>query len=177
MVREAKLQRTEHGLVPEGQGWFVLNARESRWVENADFGRACFFQGDVPFPAFGFNLNVLEPGQPLCMYHGEDEQEGFLMLAGEALLLIEGEERPLRPWDYVHCPAWTEHVIVGAGSGLCVVLAVGTRTKGGVVYPAAEVALKHDAGVREETRDPKEAYAESADDTEVSYRDGDLPDC
>src|SRR6185312_15725279 len=58
---------------------------------------------------------ILAPGQPSCMYHGEDEQEDFLILAGECLLLVEGQERRLKAWDFVHCPAWTEHVFVGAG--------------------------------------------------------------
>ena len=31
MVPEAKLERTEHGLVPQGDGWFVINARDAVW--------------------------------------------------------------------------------------------------------------------------------------------------
>ena len=113
---------TENGLVPEGDGWFVLNAKETPWLDNADFGRGVTFEGEGKvFPSLGINIAILQPGQPLCMYHGEDEQEDFLMLAGEAILLVEGEERPLRQWDFVHCPPWTEHVIVGAGSGPCTV--------------------------------------------------------
>ena len=175
MVEPAKLIETEHGLVPDGDGWFVLNAREARWIENREFGRATTFEGDVRFPAMGVNLSVLQPGQPLCMYHGEDEQEDFLVLAGEAILLVEGEERPLRAWDFVHCPAWTEHVIVGAGDGPCIVLAAGTRTGGEVVYPVVDVALKHGAGVEKETREGKEAYAPFSKVVEVPYREGDLP--
>jgi uncharacterized cupin superfamily protein len=176
VVREATLVRKEAGLVPEGDGWFVLNAREALWEENREYGRSTTFEGETRFPGLGINLNVLAPGQPLCMYHGEDEQEGFLILAGEALLLIEGEERPLRQWDFVHCPRWAQHVIVGAGSGPCVLVAVGTRTDGDVLYPVAEVALKHGAGVRKETHEPKEAYAEISKPVAVPYREGDLPD-
>jgi uncharacterized cupin superfamily protein len=176
MVNEARIRQTENRLVAEGDGWFVVNAREARWIEHREFGRATTFEGDARFPALGVNLNVLQPGQPLCMYHGEDEQEGFLMLAGEALLLVEGEERPLRAWDFFHCPPWTEHVIVGAGTGPCVLLAVGTRTGGAVVYPVAEVALRHRAGVPTETRASEEAYAPFPDEVETRYREGDLPD-
>src|SRR5713101_1090707 len=93
------------------------------------------------------------------MYHGEDAQEDFLVLSGECLLLVEGEERPLKAWDFVHFPAWTEHVIVGAGSGPCAILMVGSRIKDGVVYPVSDVALKHGAGVGQETAKPPEAYA------------------
>ena len=81
--------------MPQGEGWFVLNARDARWGEG-DFGAFTRFEGDVRFPQVGINLNVLAPGQPACLYHGENEQEDFLVLSGECLLLIEGEEWPLR---------------------------------------------------------------------------------
>jgi uncharacterized cupin superfamily protein len=177
MVEEARLVPTENGLVPEGEGWFVVNAREARWVENAAFGRWTTFEGDVRFPELGINIGVAQPGQPACMYHGEDSQEGFLVLSGECLLLVEGEERRLRAWDFFHCPAWTEHVLVGAGDGPCVVLAVGARKPGSSVrYTAAEVAVKHGAGVPETTESSKEAYAPYPEDVERPYREGDLPE-
>ncbi len=171
MVPEAPLKRTEHGLEPAGDGWFVLNAREAKWLDG-HFGAYARFEGDTRFPKLGFNIAVLSPGQPACYYHGEDEQEDFVVLAGECLLLIEGEERQLRQWDVVHCPAWTEHVFVGAGGGPCAILAVGTRSGGGVVYPRSEVALRHRAGVERETHEPREAYAEIPPDREVGYRLG-----
>jgi len=171
MVNEAKLKQTENGLVPEGDGWFVLNAKETPWLDNADFGRGVTFEGEGKvFSALGINISILGPGQPLCMYHGEDEQEDFLILSGEAILLVEGEERPLKQWDFVHCPPWTEHVIVGAGEGPCTLLAVGTRTDGGLIYPVVDVALKHGAGVRVEATTGKVAYAESAPTTFTPYR-------
>jgi len=175
-VNEAKVTRTAHGLVPEGDGWFVVNARETRWFESEKFASICTFEGDVDFPEFGINLNVLQPGQPNCMYHGESNQEAFLVLAGECLLLIEGEERRLRAWDFVYCPPWTEHVFLGAGSGPCVVLAVGARASDSRIrYPVAEVARKHDAGVEEETTSGREAYARFSRPVGRPYRDGDLP--
>ena len=100
----------------------------------------------------------------MAMYHWEADQEDFLVLSGEGVLIVEGEERPLRQWDFVHCPANAKHVIVGAGDAPCVVLAVGARDKsvdnpnwGG--YTVDEVALRHGAGVEEETTKPEEAYA------------------
>ena len=151
-MQEANLVRTENGLEPDGEGWYVVNAREARWQENDEFGGFVNFEGGVRFAQLGFNIAVLAPGQPACMYHGEEDQEAFLVLAGEGLLLVEGEERPLRQWDFFHCPPWTEHVIVGAGEGPCVFVAVGGRRPGSSVrYPAVDVALKHGAGVREET--------------------------
>jgi hypothetical protein len=32
----------------------------------------------------------------MAMYHWEADQEHFLVLSGDALLIVEGEERPLR---------------------------------------------------------------------------------
>jgi uncharacterized cupin superfamily protein len=176
MSAEARLVPTESGLVPEGEGWYVLNAGEARWLENEAFGRYCHFQGDVRFAQVGFNVAVLGPGQPACMYHGESNQEGFLVLAGECLLLVEGEERMLGAWDFFHCPAWTEHVLVGVGERPCVVLSVGARTDDSEVrYPAAPFAQARGAAVKEETSRPQEAYAESPEDVERPYREGDLP--
>ena len=161
MVPEAPLERAGEGLAPKGEGWFVVNAREARWLDG-DYGAYTRFEGDARFAQLGINIGVLEPGQPACMYHGEEDQEDFLVLSGECLLLVEGEERPLKAWDFVHCPAWTEHVFVGAGSGPCAILMVGARAggeDGGVRYPVSDVAQKHGAGVEEETTNPPEAYA------------------
>ena len=175
VVLEAPLERTEHGLEPRGEGWFVLNAREAKWLDG-HFGAYTRFEGsEARFPKLGFNIGVLAPGQAACYYHGEDEQEDFLVLQGECVLLIEGQERPLRQWDFVHCPSWTEHVFVGAGDGPCALLAVGTRTDGDVVYPQSDLALRHGAGVENTTREPREAYAELPPDAEVDYRPGWLP--
>ena len=175
MVPEAPLEQEDGGLVPQGEGWFVLNAREARWL-TGDFGSYTRFEGqNAKFPALGVNIGVLEPGQAACMYHGEEEQEDFLVLQGECLLLIEGEERPLAAWDFVHCPAWTEHVFVGAGDGPCAILAMGTRTGGGVIYPASELAQRHGAGVETATPDPSVAYADVAEDVPSAFREGWLP--
>ena len=108
MVPEAPLTSTEHGLVAAGEGWFVLNAREARWRHTEGRSALCIFEGDVEFSQIGIALSVLEPGQPMAMYHWEADQEDFLVLAGEALLIVEGEERPLRAWDFVHCPPETK---------------------------------------------------------------------
>jgi uncharacterized cupin superfamily protein len=175
VVPEAEYERTDAGVVPKGQGWFVLSAKDAVW-KDGDFGAYTRFEGpESRFPMIGVNIGVLQPGQPACMYHGENEQEDFLVLSGECLLLIEGEERPLKAWDFVHCPPWAEHVFVGAGDGPCAILALGTRLSPEVVYPASELAQRHRAGVGRTTRDPKEAYAGSADDVDVPFRDGWLP--
>ena len=180
MVQEARLAQTENGLVPVTEGWFVVNARARAWGHHDTFGSSVTFEGDdedVRFSDFGINVQVLMPGQPNCMYHGENAQEDFLVLSGECLLVIEGEERRLRHWDFVHCPAWTEHVFVGAGSGPCAILMVGARPEREELrYPVSEVALKHVAGVAVETSSGQEAYASFSRSATGPYRDGLLPD-
>ena len=149
---EAPLRSTKFGLVADVDGWFVLNARDSRWRDYGPLGFGCDFEGKRPFEQLGINVNVLEPGQPLGLYHHERHQEGFLVLSGECLLVVEGETRTLRAWDFFHCPGGIAHLIVGAGSGPAVVLAVGAR--GGrkrLVYPVDAVATAHGAGVERET--------------------------
>jgi len=179
MVSEARLEETEHGLVPEGEGWFVLNARDARWRERTGRGLRCGFEGEPEFPQLGVSVYVLGPGEPIGMYHWEADQEDFLVLEGEALLIVEGEERPLRRWDLVHCPAGTKHIIVGAGERSCVVLAVGARDRsrgaewGG--YTVDDAALQHGAGVERETADVDEAYARFPDSEPSRYRNGSLP--
>jgi len=161
VVPEAPLRKDEAGLVPAGEGWFVVNTHDVQWVAAAGAGTWTSFEGpDLRFEELGIGLNVLAPGEPMAMYHAEETQEDFLVLSGDAVLVIEGEERPLRAWDFVHCPPWTAHVIVGAGEGPCVVLAVGARRKGrGLRYPVDETARRHGASVEKETSDPAEAYA------------------
>jgi uncharacterized cupin superfamily protein len=179
MVPEASLERTEHGLIARGEGWYVLNARDSEWRHVETRGAVCDLEGDGPFPQLGFNIFVLGPGEPMSMYHWEADQEDFLVVAGEALLLAEGEERALRTWDFVHCPPRMSHNIVGAGDGPCVVVAVGAREHqdgpGWGAYPVDETALKHGAGVEEETNDPEIAYGKVPWRKATAYRDGWLP--
>jgi len=175
---EATLRKTKYGLVYDGEGWFVVNARESRWRDTGPLGFYCDFEGKRRFPQLGINLNVLEPGQPIGRYHRENAQEAFLVLAGRCLLIVEGEERELETWDLFHCPPQTEHVILGAGDGPSVVLAVGARGIGrkGLVYPVSDVALRHAAGVEQETAKPAEAYAPLPSWRRCTYREGWLPD-
>jgi uncharacterized cupin superfamily protein len=178
MAKEAELKTAEGaGVVPEGDGWFVLNARDAQWWHHDTFGSSVIFEGDdARFPQFGVNIQVLEPGQPNCMYHGENAQENFLVLSGECLLLVNGEERPLKQWDFVHSPAWTEHVFVGAGDGPCAILMVGARPEHeDLRYPVVDIARKHNAGVEQETSSGREAYAPFDRPTAAPYREGTLP--
>ncbi len=163
MVEEARLEQLDAGLTPVTDGWFVVSVPDAAWVTNEALGAACIFEGDeAPFPDVGFTLAVLQPGQVGGRYHREANQEDFLVLAGECLLLIADEERPLKAWDFVHCPPNTEHGFVGAGDAPCVIFMTGAR-KGwpekGIVYPRSELALRHRAGAEGETTSPAEAYA------------------
>ncbi len=176
---EAPLEETGSGLVPAGAGWFVLNAREGRWRHREGRGERLPFEGEAKFLQVGISLFVLAPGEPIGMYHWEADQEDFLVLSGEALLIVEGEERQLRQWDFVHCPSETKHIIVGSGDGACVVLAVGAREHlgrpGSIGYTVDAAALRHGACVEQETTDVDEAYARFPEPQSTRYREGCLP--
>ena len=179
MVPEAPLETTENGRVAKGDGWFVLDARDARWYSREGRPALCDLEGDSEFSQLGINIQVLGPGQPMAMYHWEADQEDFLVVSGEALLLVEGEERPLRAWDFVHFPPRVDHNIVGAGVGPVVIVAVGARVDSTGpnwgAYPVDEVALRHNAGVERETTDANEAYARFPESRAVPYEDGLLP--
>jgi quercetin dioxygenase-like cupin family protein len=162
-VAEARLEDSGSGLAPVTEGWFVVNACDAEWWFADSRGATCWFESEygeapVEFPQLGINLTVLEPGQR-GVYHAESNQEAFLVLSGECELLVEGEERRLRPWDFFHCPPWTEHAFVGAGDGPSVILMVGTRLGPDVHYPVSELASRYGASVEQETSDPEQAYA------------------
>ena len=178
MVPEAAIEQLHEGLGAAGPGWFVLNARDARWWQRAGLGRSCDLEGDADFAELGVRLTVLRPGEPSGMYHAESGQEDFLVVFGECVLVIEGEERQLQAWHFVHCPPMTEHIFVGSGDGPCVIVMVGARKQDGeIVYPVSEVAARHGASVEVQTPKPAEAYAPyPREPLFTPYRDGDLPE-
>jgi quercetin dioxygenase-like cupin family protein len=162
-MREAQLEDSGSGLTPVSEGWFVVNVRDAEWWFAETRGARCAFEneyGDPPveFAQLGINLTVLEQGQSV-LYHAESNQEAFLVLSGECVLIVENEERRLRAWDFFHCPPWTEHGFAGVGQEPCAILMVGARLDPGVRYPASELAARHGASVAEETSDWRHAYA------------------
>ena len=175
-VPEAQLKKTDAGLVAESEGWFVLNARDVSWVRSEERGQDTNFEGKQEFPELGFRIQVLLAGQRNGMYHGEAGQEDFLVLSGECVLVIEGEERRLRAWDFVHCPPWTQHIFVGGGDGPCVIVMAGSRAGGfEVVYAVDDAAAKHGASVLEETSNPDEAHTRFGQEERSAYSEGWLP--
>lgn len=152
--------RVESG-VPTTAGWFVVNAREARWLHN-DMRAVCRFggEGEAHFDDLGIGLYWLEPGKPMSLYHHEAGQEDFLVLRGDCLLIVEGHERPLGPWDFVHCPPRTPHAIVASGTESALVLAVGVRKeKGSARYPVEATAVRHGAGLPDERASATDVYA------------------
>jgi uncharacterized cupin superfamily protein len=172
------MRQTKFGLAPDGDGWFVVNAREIRWRQRERLGVYCDFEGKKRFPQLGVNISVLQPGESLGRYHRENAQEDFLVVSGRCVVIVEDEERELGPWDLFHSPPGTAHMIVGAGDAPAVVIAVGTRglRPKGLVYLVSETAAKHGVSVPEETKQPTEAYADLAWSTRVRYEEGWLPD-
>ena len=179
---EAPVRSSKNGLVVDGDGWFVVNARDARWKEEGPLGRYCNFEGKRRFPHFGINISVLEPGERMGMYHREQGQEAFLVLAGECTLIVEGTERQLVAWDFFYCAPETEHIIVAAGGQSAIVLAVGARGRGvggGIVYTVCKAAARHGASVVRESTEPAVAYAKVwaalPRSRFVKYRSGWLP--
>jgi uncharacterized cupin superfamily protein len=160
-VPEARLEDSGSGLAPTGDGWFVVNVRDARWWMSETQGSGWLLEGErFSFSQLGINLRVLQPGDPNGLYHSESQQEAFLVLSGECRLLVEGVERLLRPWDFFHSPAGTEHIFVGAGDGPCVVLMIGARSgEEQLHYPVSELAARYGASAEQETSDPDQAYA------------------
>jgi uncharacterized cupin superfamily protein len=161
-MREASMREIPSGLLPSGEGWFVVNVADAAWDDHDRFGASCGFESsEQRFAELGINVRVLMPGQSNGRYHREAIQEDFLVLAGECTLLVEEEERQLKAWDFVHCPPGTTHIFVGAGDGPCVLLGTSPRVPGHeIVYPVSELALRRRAGVERETNSPPEAYAD-----------------
>jgi uncharacterized cupin superfamily protein len=172
MVERARLEDVGSGLAPVSPGWFVVNVRDAAWLTNEAFSARCVFEASTPvlrarselaeqrFDDLGVTLAVLQPGKPSGLYHAESAQEDFFVLAGECLAIVEGHERLLGQWDFLHCPRGTAHVFVGSGDGPCVLLMVGARPAGRtILYPSSEAARAHGAGVEIETSSPREAYA------------------
>jgi uncharacterized cupin superfamily protein len=154
-MREAEIEATPEGRVPAGGGWFVLPLGELAWETVPGFGVWRGF--DVP----GVHVHVLQPGESNGYYHAEAAQEGFLVLSGECVAVVENEERRMRRWDYFHSPPGTEHITVGAGDEPCVILMFGSPDPSRTVeWIANETAAKHGASVAQTTGSATEAYGE-----------------
>jgi uncharacterized cupin superfamily protein len=164
-VPEARIAQMDEGALVETEGWFVLNVADALWVRTERAGDISVLEPrEAPFPHVGVRIQVLRPGQANAAYHSENQQEDFLVLSGECICLIEGEERRLKAWDFVHCPPETRHVFVGAGDGPCAILMFGARLpEEKLFYPKDERAAKHDASAPEDTNDPSEAYRDWPD--------------
>src|SRR5262245_35647661 len=161
---EATMDETPYGGNPATDGWFVLNLGDALAARNEEKGGAVYplEPREVRFTDFGVNVHVVWPGEPSALYHSESVREAFLVLSGECTLVVEEEERPLRQWDFFHCPAGTRHIFVGAGDGPCAILMIGGRPqeRRTLHYPVSEIAAKHEASVAQETPNPDEAYAD-----------------
>jgi mannose-6-phosphate isomerase-like protein (cupin superfamily) len=185
VVPEAELEATSVGVIPRSPGWFVLNACDARWYDKPGQGHSLPLTGsdeheaETFFPMLGMAIRVMQPGEVSTTYHWETEQEDFLVLAGEALAIIEGQKRPLRQWDFVHCPPDTKHAFVGAGSGPCVLLCASSRQfqKDGPwgFYCTGELAERYNAASPEDTQDGSIAYARFPPSRATRYPDGLLP--
>ncbi len=185
MVPEAELEETDVGLIPKEAGWFVQNVRDLRWSDKPGQGYAVpltgrdEYEAENFFPMLGMAIRVTNPGDVSTTYHWETEQEDFLILSGECLLIVEGQERKLEQWDFVHCPPETKHAFVGTGDGPCVILCASSRQfqKDGPwgYYCFDETAARYNAASPEDTQDGGLAYARFPDPRATRYPGGLLP--
>ena len=136
---------------------FVMNVAAAPTHSHPRRATTIEFEPDTaPWPDLGVNIQVM----PNCRYHSEPVQEDFLVLHGDCIAIVDGEEHALGQWDLLHCPAGTEHVFVGAGDGPCAVLMIGSRRDDAAHYPVNPAAARYDASVGTPTDDPAEAYAD-----------------
>jgi uncharacterized cupin superfamily protein len=160
-AEEAKIEQTEHGAAAASPGWFVVNLADVRWRGSKEAGHWTDFEPPDRFPHYGIGVHVLEPGQPNGKYHSENMQEDFLVLSGECILIVEGEERRLKAWDHFHCAPGTNHIIVGAGDGPCAILMAGARGEGKKLhYAVSDVAGRYGASTPEDTDTSRVAYSD-----------------
>jgi uncharacterized cupin superfamily protein len=161
-MHEARIDDTETGRVPADDGWFILNAADIGWGAVPGGGTWCSFESPAaPSPLLGIGVHVLGPGEAPGFYHAESNQEGFLVLSGECIAIVEGQERRMGPWDYLHCPPGTAHITIGAGDGPCAILMVGTRAPDHTTHYLVEpAAARHGASVATATDSPKVAYVD-----------------
>jgi uncharacterized cupin superfamily protein len=159
---KARIEQTTAGLVPADAGWFIVNLSDLRWETLPGGGTWCSFESpNSPSPMLGIGVHILRPGDKPGYYHAESNQEGFLVLSGECIAIVEGEEHRMRAWDYLHSPPGTAHITVGAGNEPCALLMVGTRSPDATIrYLVEPAAAKHEASVETASDSPREVYAD-----------------
>jgi quercetin dioxygenase-like cupin family protein len=159
-MREAEIVTIDKGKQAHGPGWFVMNLRDVAWQTTERGGTWSQLESQTaPFGQFGIGVHVLPPGESSGFYHWESDQEGFLVLAGECIAIVEGQERRMGAWDYLHCPPGTAHITIGAAGGPCALITVGSRSPhASIRYLVDEAAARHGMAVSAPTGDPRVAY-------------------
>lgn len=182
---EGRFEDRGNGLVPVSAGWSILNLRDARWFDSGVRHSLPLtgydeYEAENFYPMLGMALRVLEPGAAMSIYHWETEEEDFLVLAGTPMLIVDGKERQLKQWDFVHCPPEAKHVLVGAGDGPSVILAASSRQfqKDGPrgFYVKDDVAAKYGASPPETTQENGVADRDFPSSVESRYQEGWLPE-
>ena len=170
-MQEAHIEKTPEGQVPVDGGWFILNLGELAWEAVPGFGVWRDFDGpghDSNTPGIGVHVHVLQPGEAPGYYHAEEAQEGFIVLSGECIAVVEGQARRMRQWDYLHSPPGTEHITVGAGDEPCAILMFGSPDPSRrVEWLADETAARYGASVARTTSRASEAYGDVPESVRV----------
>jgi uncharacterized cupin superfamily protein len=162
VTEHARMETTATGQRPAEQGWYILNLAQMCWNGFPGGGAWTTFEsGPEESDRLGIGVHILWPGDSPGYYHTEEDLEGFLVLSGECVAIVEGEEYRMRAWDYLHSPPGTAHITVGAGTEPCAILMYGTRTKGAAIrYLPDPVAARYGHSVQRESGSPQEVYAD-----------------
>ena len=184
MVPEAELQETEQGRVATGDGWYVVNARDTRWYYVQGRGAFCDLEGDQDFTQLGINVMTLGPGEAMAMYHWEADQEDFLVVSGEALLDRRGRGAPAACLGLRALPAEDEAHDRRRGSRVRRrrrrrARSTPSTTRTGAATRSTRSRCGTRPGVEQETTVPDEAYAavraKHGAREPTRYREGWLP--
>lgn len=146
--------------------WFVVHHDDAPWRGSAGHAYVDLVEvgGEGSFGQYGFSVDVLDPGCGNSYHYEAHEDESFLVLDGEFDLVVQGELHRVGAGEFVHCPAGTPHLFVGAGARPASIVMLGRR---GIAPPggfdgeylpdphAARFGLCVDAP----TSDPDVAYA------------------
>ena len=151
-VPEAGLEQTEFGLVPSGEGWFVVNAREARWRID-DLGAFTASRARRASSRSGSTSSCSRRASRWrCTTTRTTRRTS---LCSPARRWRSSRARSGRCGSGTCCIARSAPATScsARARGPCVLLAIGSRSGGEDwgAYPVDETALRHGASVEQET--------------------------
>ncbi len=97
------------------------------------------------------NIDYVKPGGKSVKYHSHSKQEEFfLIMSGEGILRMDGQQIPVKVGDVVSKPAGKDiaHQFINNGSEILQILDMGTREQGDIAsYPDENTILLRDSNL------------------------------